>query len=268
MARIHEARRELKAKSEMFDRIVETVKSMNEQAGGEEAKRLDDYMYRSMSLMEEMQALREEVSDLEAEEADHSRRVDEAARREDAGFWFRRFMLGLQIANGGAFAAITAGVFQADDPALAARLVHAPYSLFAAGLLAAGLIPFALWGARVFAGRKNISIAFSSAAQVLPLGSAVAFVIALFLSTGAMENLGKTPSKPDNSDRPVEVSVQFKPAPAAQTKAVSPPTSPSAPAATSPPPSRPLGTPAPPPHRSGPPGGAGRPVADRTGGRG
>ena len=56
---------------------------------------------------------------------------------------------------------------------------------------------------------------------------------------------------------------QPKPAPAAQTTAGSPPTSPSAPVAKSPRPSPPPDTPAPPPRKSEPQGAASPPAADR-----
>lgn len=69
----------------------------------------------------------------------------EAARaaQENATFWFRRFMLSLQIGNGAGFLAAAAVVGQADASAihLAAVLAWAPAAYFAVGTAAAGLLP-------------------------------------------------------------------------------------------------------------------------------
>lgn len=72
----------------------------------------------------------------------------EAARldQESATFWFRRFMLSLQIGNGAGFLATAAVVGQVDSAAipLAAVLAWAPATYFGLGTAAAGLLPLVM----------------------------------------------------------------------------------------------------------------------------
>lgn len=68
---------------------------------------------------------------------------DDRATREGREFWFRRFMLSLQIGNGAAFLATVAGLLQADKDILSvmAVLAWAPAMYFGLGVGAAGLLP-------------------------------------------------------------------------------------------------------------------------------
>lgn len=74
--------------------------------------------------------------------------VREAQRHdaENATFWFRRFMLSLQIGNGAGFLATAAVVGQVDADAisLAAVLAWAPATYFGLGTGAAGLLPLVM----------------------------------------------------------------------------------------------------------------------------
>jgi len=65
--------------------------------------------------------------------------------REEELHWFRRFFTSLAIGNGGAFAAIGAGIMQAESIGPAAQLGFWPISFFGAGTIFAGVIPAALW---------------------------------------------------------------------------------------------------------------------------
>lgn len=69
----------------------------------------------------------------------------ERATFQDAGFWFKRFILALGIANAAAFAALAGGLLGADDPKVVAPLVAPAMVHFAWGMLESGAIPALLW---------------------------------------------------------------------------------------------------------------------------
>jgi hypothetical protein len=71
--------------------------------------------------------------------------ADRRFAHERAEFWFRRFFTSLGVANGAAFAAISAGLLQAQKPEEIAPLVFGPLVVFAFGTVTAGLVPFALY---------------------------------------------------------------------------------------------------------------------------
>lgn len=77
---------------------------------------------------------------------------DDRADREVQDFWFRRFMLSLQIGNGAAFLATVAGLLQADKSVLPiiAALAWPPAMYFAMGVTAAGLLPLLMAAQRAF----------------------------------------------------------------------------------------------------------------------
>lgn len=81
-------------------------------------------------------------------EAETAAREEARAEQENATFWFRRFMLSLQIGNGAGFLATAAVVGQVDASAisLAAVLAWAPATFFALGTAAAGLLPLIMAG--------------------------------------------------------------------------------------------------------------------------
>lgn len=110
----------------------------------------------------------------------HAIQTEAAAREmaarseENANFWFRRFMLSLQIGNGAGFLATAAVVGQVDAAAisLAAVLAWAPAAYFGLGTAAAGLLPL-IMAALVWAeGRPNARRA--------------AYVAAWFMTTSAI----------------------------------------------------------------------------------
>ncbi|MDO8900134.1 MAG: hypothetical protein Q7V15_02140 [Phenylobacterium sp.] len=84
-----------------------------------------------------------QVQHTRAIESDLRARDRERAEAENATFWFRRFMLSLQIGNGAGFLAAASIVSQVDSEAIymAAVLAWAPATYFALGTGAAGLLP-------------------------------------------------------------------------------------------------------------------------------
>lgn len=181
-----------------------------------------------------------------------------ARELDDSEHWHRRFHTSLAIGNGAGFLAIANHIFDKDAAPLAVAYAIPSLVIFAAGLLLGGFIPFVLarrvddfsHGVAVgqaVAKRKRAYFLAGSSAAAFSVGVAAAVTSAAFYAFALTHP---------------------KPAPAAQTKAGSPPTSASAPAPVSRPPLPPRETPAPPARTSGPQGEASPPAADRTGGRG
>ena len=81
------------------------------------------------------------AAQVEATEAAERMRI----AQDDASFWFRRFVLSLQIANGAAFVAAVGGVLQADNLPVAAAAAASPTAWFALGIFGSGLLPLILW---------------------------------------------------------------------------------------------------------------------------
>jgi len=71
--------------------------------------------------------------------------ADRRFAHERAEFWFRRFFTSLGVGNGAAFAAISAGLLQAQKPEEIAPLAFGPLVVFAVGTVTAGLVPFVLY---------------------------------------------------------------------------------------------------------------------------
>jgi len=130
----------------------------------------------------------------QAQDRATSEQEREKAAKDDATFWFRRFILGLSIAHGAAIAAITAGVFQANDPIQAAKLIDLPYTLFAIGLLGAGATPLVLWRERSLPKAAMAAKArWERVAIASVMFSGVLFAAALLLSSKAVSKLGASP---------------------------------------------------------------------------
>lgn len=81
---------------------------------------------------------------------------DERAAREGRDFWFRRFILSLQIGNGAAFLATVTGMFQAEKDVLSimAVLAWAPALYFALGVGAAGVLPLLMFAQTAVRGHR------------------------------------------------------------------------------------------------------------------
>lgn len=104
------------------------------------------------------QTFEAKVAELKAEL--ERRQADAASRRlllqatkdmvdkDEATFWFRRFLLALGIANAAAFASVAGGVMGAKDAVLLQKIAAEalfPIQLFGFGAITAGLIPLVLW---------------------------------------------------------------------------------------------------------------------------
>lgn len=96
--------------------------------------------------LDDSAAERAEAREAADRERDNAVRVAlENAKAEDRSFWFRRFHTSLAIAHGAAFAAISSKLF---DPAIDSATAGGSWyslSLFAIGMLVAGLIPIFLF---------------------------------------------------------------------------------------------------------------------------
>lgn len=81
---------------------------------------------------------------------------DERTAREGRDFWFRRFILSLQIGNGAAFLATVTGMFQAEKDVLSimAALAWAPALYFALGVGTAGALPLLMFAETAVRGHK------------------------------------------------------------------------------------------------------------------
>lgn len=105
-------------------------------------------------------------------------REREKAASDDASFWFRRFMLSLQIGNGAGLLAIVGGALQADDPKAALTLGSLQAVAFGYGVLMAGALPgvLAIERAVKTSGWRTL---LRVAVAVLTLGSSAAFIYAI-----------------------------------------------------------------------------------------
>ena len=147
--------------------------------------------------------LRAKVRHIQQELAQVDDRRDEAAaaaaaaraetetrlRAEESGFWFRRFMTTLGIANGAAFAALASGFLQADEKATVALTVANAMTDFAIGMIAAGLVPALLWIERSDTTRPGM-VRLANAANVgLALGSALFFILGIGQAVGGVRGM-------------------------------------------------------------------------------
>lgn len=122
------------------------------------------------------------------QESEAARHREQAAS-DDASFWFRRFMLSLQIGNGAGLLAIVGGALQADDPKAAIGLAGLQAVAFGYGVLLAGALPGVLAlerGART----RPIRLTLRVVVALLTLGSSAAFVYAIIALHGYLLGMG------------------------------------------------------------------------------
>ena len=106
----------------------------------------------------EVKELQHQVEQADRRIADLIKRLSEKMMEEDRtdrevrDFWFRRFMLSLQIGNGAAFLATVDGLFHADKEVLPlmAALAWPPATYFGLGVASAGLLPLLMAAQRAF----------------------------------------------------------------------------------------------------------------------
>jgi hypothetical protein len=108
-------------------------------------------------------------------------RERERAAADDASFWFRRFMLSLQIGNGAGFLASLEGILHAEELSDAVTLAGLPAISFGLGVMLAGTLPIVLWGQRqAWIATNGVLRAFVGLALVVfTVGAATFFVLAL-----------------------------------------------------------------------------------------
>lgn len=66
------------------------------------------------------------------------------SQNEDSGFWFRRFVIALSIANAASFGALATGYIQGKSWPALAQGVAGTMTLFAVGMVASGMVPILL----------------------------------------------------------------------------------------------------------------------------
>ena len=115
-----------------------------------------------------------------------AQRALEVAQRDDAAFWFRRFILSLQIGNGAALLAALSGALQATDVREAAESIRWATAFFGLGVILAGALPGAIWLQRLSPRGKRAELAFRAAISFLAVGSAVSFVAGVGYIQGHM----------------------------------------------------------------------------------
>jgi hypothetical protein len=115
----------------------------------------------------------------EQEQRDKGHRAELAATEarivaEERAFWFRRFHTSLAIAHGAAMAAIANKLFDKEVHVAAIKAALAPLSIFAVGMILAGLIPLAL-----FQGRQRTADMLGYGSGLLFGGGVAATIAAL-----------------------------------------------------------------------------------------
>jgi len=98
--------------------------------------------------LDEIDAALLQADNTEALNREGAARERRKAEQDDAQFWFRRFMVSLQIGNGAALLSTISGVLGAERIEIVAPAASAPAESFAGGLVFAGLIPAILWADR------------------------------------------------------------------------------------------------------------------------
>ena len=144
-------------------------------------------------------------------------REHEKQAQDDAAFWFRRFILSLQIGNGAGFLALATGVLQADNFNTVARLAVGPFLWFGAGTIVAGIVPGILYIERLQK-RANLKSLAQAAAIGAGITGAMFFIFAVVASYGSVLSAAIQP--PPVEQKPATPARPESPAP---TQAKSPP---------------------------------------------
>lgn len=184
------------------DRRVEAEVSLQQakrdtfQTGLSAAQSTVDTLDATIAQMENTEALNRAQA-----ERDHAK-----AAEDDGNFWFRRFMVSLQVGNGGAVLALLTSLTSADDVGAVAGTLVVPVSVFGFGLVAAGLVPAFLWLARTAAAKSrefenmwpgrlytNVQGAFAHLAAYAAIGSACLFAAGLVFAIGGLRDLRDAP---------------------------------------------------------------------------
>lgn len=138
-----DARERLKRRRE---ELAAAIRAKQAKLGGQPGavqRHLEARIEESEDKLDQFDAALAQTELTEALQADAAAREAQRAEQENATFWFRRFMLSLQIGNGAGFLATAAVVGQVDAAAisLTAVLAWAPAMYFGLGTATAGLLP-------------------------------------------------------------------------------------------------------------------------------
>lgn len=159
-------------------------------------------------------------------EADTAAREADRAERENFTFWFRRFMLSLQIGNGGGFLATVAAVQQADPASLStlAKLLALPVTFFGIGTILAGLLPLIMAAHANERLTKRAQTSAEGIALALTMGAAAFFACGVLTVTWELLQAQRPKAPVEAVDQKTGQSAAHpshpaKPAPALQTPA-------------------------------------------------
>ncbi|MDP2213630.1 hypothetical protein [Phenylobacterium sp.] len=143
-----EARTRLIRRREQLLKEIDELWRLVEQSDHTVAELHEGRINQAESALDRIDAALAQSNLTQALEAETAAREAAKAEQENATFWFRRFMLSLQIGNGAGFLATAAVVGQVDAEAisLAAVLAWAPATYFGLGTATAGLLPLIMAG--------------------------------------------------------------------------------------------------------------------------
>jgi hypothetical protein len=188
-------------------RIVEVQKGIDEydlvigemlsqrRAGEDESEEIHQRRMGRSNLKRELAELdrqRRQIQDRQDAEERARYEVELREAAQGADFWFRRFMLSLQIGNGAAFLAVVTSVVGADQMAQAAKWAILPAMGFGVGAIFSGMLPMLLWVQRVqmLAGVRPL---FRSLTASFAIVGAVAFFAGM---TGVIWGLQEAAGQP------------------------------------------------------------------------
>lgn len=127
---------------------------------------------RLKELQDKLARLRDEALHREQLVAD----AEQRAQVDDANFWFRRFNTSLAIAHGAGFAAIGSKLFDKETPPDIIVAAWHPMAIFALGMVAAGVLPIALYFRR-----QLLAWSLAGASATLFAAGLVAALVAMWL---------------------------------------------------------------------------------------
>ncbi|MFN4177367.1 hypothetical protein [Phenylobacterium sp.] len=141
-----EAANRLQARRTELLQQVEGLQAAIRSGGSSER---DDMLAQAQAELTQIDSALLGAANTEALNREAAAREAAKAAGDDAGFWFRRFMLSLQIGNGAGLAATLAGLQDTTDQRNFALLVVVPAQIFATGLITSGALPALLWAERL-----------------------------------------------------------------------------------------------------------------------
>jgi hypothetical protein len=119
-------------------------------------------------------------------------REQQKLANDDAAYWFRRFMISLQIGNGAGFLASLEAILHAEHMQAAIPLAGVPAVRFGLGVVMAGTLPAILWLQRLHWVAENPILREVSRAALIAtaLGAMAWFFLAVGTITNELVSLG------------------------------------------------------------------------------